>query len=197
MKLCSQLLCVMSLWCWLRNWWLTHCGLVMAYGDIGLMAPWYYPNQCWLTISKVLWLSSDRVIIRRSEDTHKKIRLKNGIFKIASRSPMDGDLNAVCLPWTTLCHKVYSFISAICLPSQPFIHLYCHLCSHFIKPTLMICPNSDYILPATRADSLNWIWKIRLFFMIPSNSKIIYHDHNICADNTFCIESSLPPFEVR
>ena len=36
-----------------------------------LMAPSHYLNQCWLIISKVLWHSSEDIIIRRSEDTNQ------------------------------------------------------------------------------------------------------------------------------
>ena len=34
-----------------------------------LAAPSHYLNQCWLIISRVLWHSSDEIIIKRSEDT--------------------------------------------------------------------------------------------------------------------------------
>ena len=34
-----------------------------------LMAPSHYLNQCWLIISKVMWHSSEGIIMRRSEDT--------------------------------------------------------------------------------------------------------------------------------
>ena len=36
-----------------------------------LMAPSHYLNQCWLIISKVLWHSSEGIIMRRSEDTNQ------------------------------------------------------------------------------------------------------------------------------
>ena len=36
-----------------------------------LTAPSHYLNQCWLIISKVLWHSSEGIIIRRSEDTNQ------------------------------------------------------------------------------------------------------------------------------
>ena len=42
--------------------------LVMAYC---LMAPSHYLNQCWPIISKVLWHSSEDIIIRRFEDTNQ------------------------------------------------------------------------------------------------------------------------------
>ena len=37
----------------------------------GLAAPSHYLNQCWLIISKVLWHSSEDIIIRRSEETNQ------------------------------------------------------------------------------------------------------------------------------
>ena len=52
-----------------------------------LMAPSHYLNQCWLIFSKVLWHSSEGIIIRRSEDTNQKIKIENYIFRILSRSP--------------------------------------------------------------------------------------------------------------
>ena len=36
-----------------------------------LMAPSHYLNQCWLIINKVLWHSSEGIIMRRSEDTNQ------------------------------------------------------------------------------------------------------------------------------
>ena len=52
-----------------------------------LTAPNHYLNQCWLIISRVLWPSSEGVTIRRSENTNLSSKMKNCIFKIASRSP--------------------------------------------------------------------------------------------------------------
>ena len=51
-----------------------------------LMAPSHYLNQCWLIISKVLWHSSEDIIIR-SEDTKQLNKIENSIFRITSRSP--------------------------------------------------------------------------------------------------------------
>ena len=36
-----------------------------------LTAPGHYLNQCWLIIIKVLWHSSEGIIMRRSEDTNQ------------------------------------------------------------------------------------------------------------------------------
>ena len=36
-----------------------------------LTAPSHYLNQCWLIISKVLWHSSESIILRRSEDANQ------------------------------------------------------------------------------------------------------------------------------
>ena len=79
--------------------WLTHCGpsdaiwrqrsgstlaQVMAWC---LTAPSHYLNQCWLIISKVLWHSSEGIIMRRYEDTNQLNNIENTIFRMASRSP--------------------------------------------------------------------------------------------------------------
>ena len=45
-----------------------------------LTAPSHYLNQCWLTISKVLWHSSEGITIR-SEDTNQWMRLKIAFLK--------------------------------------------------------------------------------------------------------------------
>ena len=52
-----------AIWHW-RPW--STLVQVMA---CGLTAPSHYLNQCWLIISKVLWHSSEDIIIRRFEDT--------------------------------------------------------------------------------------------------------------------------------
>ena len=52
-----------------------------------LTAPSHYLNQCWLIISKVLWHSSEGIIMRRSEDTNQSNKIENCSFKMASRSP--------------------------------------------------------------------------------------------------------------
>ena len=70
---------------------LTHCGLATPYGKRSgstlahvmvccLTAPSHYLNQCWLIISKVLWHSSEGIIMRRSEDTNQKNKIENYIF---------------------------------------------------------------------------------------------------------------------
>ena len=52
-----------------------------------LTAPSHCLNQCWLIISKVLWHSSEGIIMRRSEDTNQQNKIENYIFRIAFRSP--------------------------------------------------------------------------------------------------------------
>ena len=47
----------------------------------------HYLNQCWLIISKVLWHSSEEIIIRRFGDTNQQSKIEDYIFKIISRSP--------------------------------------------------------------------------------------------------------------
>ena len=53
-----------AIWRW-RSW----SKLVQVMGYC-LTAPSHYLNQCWLIISKVLWHSSEDIIIRRFEDTN-------------------------------------------------------------------------------------------------------------------------------
>ena len=62
---------------------LTHWGLVTAIWQqrsgstlaqvmaCCLTAPSHYLNQCWLIISKVLWHSSEGIVMRRSEETNQ------------------------------------------------------------------------------------------------------------------------------
>ena len=64
------------IWHW-RSW----STLVQALACC-LTAPSHYLNQCWLIIGKVLWHSSEDIIIRRFES-----KIENYIFKITSRSP--------------------------------------------------------------------------------------------------------------
>ena len=52
-----------------------------------LTAPSHYLKQCWLIISKVLWHSSEDIIIRRFADTNQWSKIEDYIFKITLRSP--------------------------------------------------------------------------------------------------------------
>ena len=52
-----------------------------------LMAPSLYLNQCWLIITKVLWHSSEGIIMRRPEDTIQQNKIENYIFRTTFRSP--------------------------------------------------------------------------------------------------------------
>ena len=54
-----------AIWRW-RSW--SKLVQVMA---CSLMAPSHYLNQCWLIVSKVLWHSSEDIVIRRFEDTNQ------------------------------------------------------------------------------------------------------------------------------
>ena len=58
-----------------------------------LMAPSHYLIQCWLIISKVLWHSSEDIIIRSFEDTNQWSKIEDYIFKIILRSPRDQWVN--------------------------------------------------------------------------------------------------------
>ena len=68
---CRRLSLVNSLWPSDTLWWQrsgSTLGQVMA---CCLTAPSHYLNQCWLIISKVLWHSSEGIIMRRCEDTNQ------------------------------------------------------------------------------------------------------------------------------
>ena len=52
-----------------------------------LTAPSHYLNQCWFIISKVLWHSSEDIIIGRFEDTNQWSKIENYNYKITLRSP--------------------------------------------------------------------------------------------------------------
>ena len=60
-----------------------------------LMAPSHYLSQCWLIISKILWHSSEDIIIRRFQDTNQQSKIENYIFKITLRSPRDQWVNSL------------------------------------------------------------------------------------------------------
>ena len=70
-----------AIWCW-GSW--STLVQVMA---CCLTAPSHYLNHCWLVISKVLWHSSEDIIIRRFEDTNQQSKIENYIFKITLRFP--------------------------------------------------------------------------------------------------------------
>ena len=91
-----------TIWHW-RSW--STLVQVMA---CCLTAPSHYLNQCWLIISKVLWHSSEDIIIRRFEDTNQQSKIENYIFKITLRSPRGQWVNVlkgkrVHILWDTLC----------------------------------------------------------------------------------------------
>ena len=69
-----------AIWRW-RSW--STLIQVMAWC---LTAPNHYLNQCWLIINKVLWHSSQDIIIRRLEDTNQWSKAEDYIFKITLRS---------------------------------------------------------------------------------------------------------------
>ena len=52
-----------------------------------LTAPSHYLHQSWLIISKVLWHSSEGIVIRRTEYTNQYNKIENYILRIAFRSP--------------------------------------------------------------------------------------------------------------
>ena len=79
---------------------LTHCGLVMPYGNIDLglywlrwrlgaclMAPSHYLNQCWLIISKILWHSPQSNFTARVQAAILYNEFENYTFKTSATSP--------------------------------------------------------------------------------------------------------------
>ena len=82
-------LLVNSIWRW-RSW--STLVQVMA---CCLMAPSHYLNQCWLIINKVLWHSSEDIIIKSFEDTNQLSKIEDYILKITLRSPTGQWLNVL------------------------------------------------------------------------------------------------------
>ena len=60
-----------SLWPSNAIWWQRSGSTLAQVMACCLTAPSHYLNQCWLIISKVLWHSSEGIIMRRSEDTNQ------------------------------------------------------------------------------------------------------------------------------
>ena len=78
---------VNSLWPSDAIWWQRSGSTLAQVMACCLTAPSHYLNQCWLIISKVLWHSSEGIIMKRSEDTNQQNKIENYIFRIAFRSP--------------------------------------------------------------------------------------------------------------
>ena len=57
-----------------------------------LPAPSHHLNQCWLTISKVLWHSTESITITKSEDIHNKTSLKIVFLKLHPGLPGNNKL---------------------------------------------------------------------------------------------------------
>ena len=64
-------------------------------------APSHYLNQYWLILSKVLWHSSEDIIMRRSEDTNQQNKIERNIFRIAFRFPRGQWVNTRQWEYTT------------------------------------------------------------------------------------------------
>ena len=79
--------------------YLAHLGLVTQYGDIDLCQPCYltalsrYLNQCWLTISKVKWLSFEVNFTTDTESLNHKFILKMTYSKFHSNFPGTSELS--------------------------------------------------------------------------------------------------------
>ena len=82
--LCTRPWHICSLWPSDAIWWHRSRSTLAQVMGCCLTAPSHYLNQCWLIISKYLWYSPGNIIIRRFEDTNKKSKFENHIFKIAS-----------------------------------------------------------------------------------------------------------------
>ena len=54
-----------------KIWWLRSGSILTQVMACCLTAPSHYLNQCWLVINKVLWHSSEDIIIRRFEDSNQ------------------------------------------------------------------------------------------------------------------------------
>ena len=80
-----------------------------------LTVPSHYLNLCWLIINKVLWHSSDGIIMRISEDTNQN-KIENYIFRITRRSPRGQWVKNYKHCW--LVGKVLDLGEAITQPQQ-------------------------------------------------------------------------------
>ena len=131
---------------------------VMAYC---LTAPSHYLNQCWLVISKVLWHSSDGIVMRRSEDTNQQNKIENYIFRIAFRSPRDQWVN----------HYYHNMIHWITFKS-PWLKF------HKITITWLVETGSNYILFSMQSKPLganfaNSLWALK--WNLVANDLVVNH----------------------
>ena len=76
-----------------------------------LMAPTHYLNQCWLTMNKVLWHSYEGIIIRRSEDTNHKTRLKFAFLRSQPHLLGINELSCMLYFRATLPEKITHLLS--------------------------------------------------------------------------------------
>ena len=94
-----------------------------------LTAPSHYLNQCWLIISKVLRLSSEGIIMRRSEDTSQQNKIEHYIFRITFRSPrgqwvnMTSHLRLICGHTGCLCSTALNTINPQYISTQAYWQL--------------------------------------------------------------------------
>ena len=89
---CSHLnVFINSLWPDDAIWWHRSVSTLAQVMACCLTAPSHYLNQCWLIISKVLWHSTDGIIIRRFEDI-SKTRAKISLLKLHPDLPGANEL---------------------------------------------------------------------------------------------------------
>ena len=106
-----------AIWRW-RSW-----STLVQVMTCCLMALNHYLNHCWLIISKVLWHSSEDIIIRKFEDTNQKSKTEDYIFKITLRSSRGQWVNTYQPRNTVYCYtntnkNVYRFIIIVDISSM-------------------------------------------------------------------------------
>ena len=122
---------VNSLWPSDAIWWQRSGSTLVQVMACCLTAPSHYLNQCWLIISKVLWHSSEDIIIRRFEGTNQYSKIEDYIFKITLRSPRG--------QWVNL-----GLTSINSLPRDELHQLCLQLCFVAWRPQTITWTNADF-----------------------------------------------------
>ena len=81
-----------------------------------LTAPSHYLNQCRLIMSKILWHSSEDIIIRRFEDNNQHNKIEDYFFKITLRSPRGQWVKGPVTPYGVIhlghqCHHYFMLMA--------------------------------------------------------------------------------------
>ena len=142
-----------AMWRW-RSW--STLVQVMA---CCLTAPSHYLNQCWLIISKVLWHSSEDIMIRRFEDY---------IFKITLRSPRGQWLNeAATQNKKYVC--VHKYLFSLCTTKNIKLHQYFAGNSRWYgKSNFRRIRWLEIVLPAALTICQRWniSWTLQIYWSI-------------------------------